>query len=149
LGGGPQGGPPSCVSAPLGGAPAGPAIADRLTIHGIAFRAPCGVRPEERALGNDFTADVTLELDLGAAGRSDRLEDTVDYGVVAERVVAAAKGERRLVEHLAEDIAAAILEAHPVDTVEVALTKTHPPVAAIGGGVTVVIRRARGPRRPA
>lgn len=118
-------------------------MTDRLTIHGIAFRAACGVRPEERALGNDFTADVTLELDLAPAGRSDRLEDTVDYGVVAERVVAAAKGERHLVEHLAEDIAAAILEAHPVDAVEVALTKTKPPVAAIGGGVTVLIRRTR------
>ncbi len=119
-------------------------IADRLTIHNIAFRAACGVRPEERALGNDFRADVTLELDLQKPGRSDRLEDTVDYGVVAERVIAAAKGERHLVEHLAEDIAAAILEAHPVDAVEIALTKTKPPVAAIGGGVTVVIRRTRG-----
>jgi 7,8-dihydroneopterin aldolase/epimerase/oxygenase len=103
------------------------------------------VRPEERALGNDFVADVTVELDLGPPGRSDRLEDTVDYAVVADQVVATAKGERHLVEHLAEDIAAAILEAHPVDLVEVALTKTHPPAPAIGGGVTVVIRRARRP----
>jgi dihydroneopterin aldolase len=38
-----------------------------------------------------------------------------------------------------------VLQAHPVDAVEVALTKTHPPVAAIGGGVTVVIRRVRRP----
>jgi dihydroneopterin aldolase len=120
-------------------------VPDRLTIHHIAFRAACGVRPEERALGNDFVANVTLELDLRPAGRSDRLEDTVDYGQVATQVVAAAKGERHLVEHLAEDIAAAILEAHPVDLVEVALTKTHPPAPAIGGGVTVVIRRARRP----
>jgi dihydroneopterin aldolase len=116
---------------------------DRLTIHHIAFRAPCGVRAEERALGNDFTADVTLVLDLGPAGRSDALKDTVDYGPVAETVVATAAGERHLVEHLAEDIAAAVLATYPVAEVEVALTKTHPPVAAIGGGVTVRIRRAR------
>jgi dihydroneopterin aldolase len=118
---------------------------DRLTIHRIAFRAPCGVRPEERALGNDFVADVTLELDLSRAGRTDSLADTVDYGDVADAVVAVARDERHLVEHLAEDIAAAILAAHPVAAVEVALTKCHPPVAAIGGGVTVLIRRDGGP----
>jgi dihydroneopterin aldolase len=119
---------------------------DRLTIHRIAFRAPCGVRPEERALGNDFTADVTLRLDLGPAGRSDDLADTVDYGGVADTVVAAAQGERHLVERLAEDIADAVLAVHAVEGVEVRLTKLHPPVAAIGGGVTVVIERARPPR---
>jgi len=118
---------------------------DRLTIHHIAFRAPCGVRPEERALGNDFVAEVTLELDLGRAGRTDALADTVDYGEVADTVVGTAAGERHLVEHLAEDIAAAILAAHPVTAVEVSLTKRHPPVAAIGGGVTVVIRRSGAP----
>jgi dihydroneopterin aldolase len=117
---------------------------DRLTIHHIAFRAPCGVRPEERALGNDFVADLTLELDLGRAGRTDALADTVDYGAVADTVLRAAEGERHLVEHLAEDIAAAVLAAHPVAAVEVALTKRHPPVATIGGGVTVVIRRNSG-----
>lgn len=116
---------------------------DRLTIRGIAFRAPCGVRPEERALGNDFSADVTLVLDLSAGGRSDDLADTVDYGQVAATVTETARGERHLVERLAEDIAAAVLAAYPVDAVRVALTKRHPPVAAIGGGVTVVIERGR------
>ena len=38
--------------------------------------------PEERRLGQKFTVDLALSLDLRAAGRSDQLEQTVSYADV-------------------------------------------------------------------
>lgn len=120
-------------------------MTDRLAIHHIAFRAPCGVFPEERALLVDFWADVTLELDLAPAAQADDLTRTVDYGAAAALVVDTAKKmERLLVERLAEDIAQALLSAFPaVGRATVALTKPRPPVDHIGGGITVTISRGR------
>lgn len=37
---------------------------------------------QERQLGQVFVADVELQCDLAAAGRSDDVADTVDYTVV-------------------------------------------------------------------
>ncbi|MBI5137762.1 MAG: dihydroneopterin aldolase [Nitrospirae bacterium] len=120
-------------------------MTDRLAIHRIAFRAPCGVFPEERALLVDFSADITLELDLAPAARTDDLAHTVDYGGAAALVVDTAKKmERLLVERLAEDIAQALLAAYPaVGRATVALTKPRPPAEHIGGGITVTLSRER------
>src|SRR5439155_22408255 len=52
---------------------------DRLLLEGMTFFGRHGVLPAERELGARFRVDVVIEADLAAAGRSDRLEDTVDY----------------------------------------------------------------------
>ncbi len=118
---------------------------DTLTIRGITFRAPCGVFAEERALKVDFSAKVTLTMDLAPAARADDLAHTVDYGDLAQRVIAIAhQTERLLVERLAEEIADGLLAAYPmVHTARVALTKPRPPVEGIQGGITVTIARSR------
>lgn len=120
---------------------------DRLILHHIDFIAPCGVFPEERERGMDYRVDLTLVVDIAAAGVSDRLEDAVDYAAVAHTVVKTATGaERMLVERMAADIAQAVLDTFAaVEAVELAVTKLAPPVPEIGGGVTVSIRRARIP----
>jgi len=116
---------------------------DTITIRHIPLRVPCGYFPEERTLGVDFSVDVTLTHYLGAAGRSDDLGQTIDYGAVAKTVVATAQGERMLVERLAEDIAQALLTGFPLGRVTVAVTKLRPPVPHIQGGVTITITRQR------
>ncbi len=35
--------------------------------------------PQENVLGQKFVVDATLWADLAAAGRSDNLQDTIDY----------------------------------------------------------------------
>jgi len=116
---------------------------DRLTIHSIRFRAPCGVFAEERALKMDYTAAVTLEFDMRPAAKADDLLLTIDYDRVARTVREVAARERKLVERLAEDIAGVLLSTFAVDAVEVAVTKERPPVESMDGGVTVTLRRER------
>ncbi len=72
-----------------------------------AIRVPCalGVTAEERALRRKVRIDLELGLRLDAAGRSDDLEDTLDYGAVVERVEAVAgAGDHALVEALGRRI---------------------------------------------
>ncbi len=55
---------------------------DEIRLTGISVRAHHGVYPEEQEKGQEFVVDVVAQIDLSAAGESDRLEDTVDYGAL-------------------------------------------------------------------
>ena len=51
---------------------------DRIYIKGLDVFAYHGVMPKEKRDGQRFVLDITLDCDLSRAGRTDRLEDTVD-----------------------------------------------------------------------
>jgi dihydroneopterin aldolase len=103
-----------------------------------------GVLPDEQRRAQPFEVDLDLAVDLRAAGRSDQLEDTVDYGAVAEAVVACIADEHyALLERLAERLAAIALEDTRVTAVTVSLRKLQPPVAAEVGDIGVRIVRKR------
>src|SRR5687767_8494430 len=103
---------------------------DEILLEGMRFYAYHGVNPEERALGQRFSVDVVLAVDLRRAGRSDDLADTVSYSAVYKLVRRIVEGEpRQLVEAVAEEIAAAILaEFPPVARVTVAVRKPEVPM---------------------
>lgn len=114
---------------------------DRVSLVGMALRAVVGVFPEEREAPRELEADVRLALDLRAAGRSDDLADTVDYAALAERLRAVAAASRfRLLEALAEALAAEALRDPRVESAEVALRK---PGAVPGAVAEVRIARRR------
>lgn len=117
---------------------------DRIEITGIRGRGHHGVFDHERRLGQEFIVDVVLEVDLTAAGASDDLGDTVDYGVVAEQVHAHITGEPvDLLETLAERIAQSCL-AHPgVNAVHLAIHKPQAPISVPFDDVVVRVRRPR------
>lgn len=84
-------------------------------IHLRRVKAHCvlGVHPAERGKERPVWMDISLECDVRRAARSDQLADTLDYESIEAEVVAAAKrGRFRLVEALAESVAAVCL-AHP------------------------------------
>jgi dihydroneopterin aldolase len=118
---------------------------DTLTLSRLHFFAHHGVLPEETANGQDFVVSVHLELSLAEAGRTDDLSQTVDYRVVREVVRSVMEGPpRKLVETLAERVAAAILQTFPsVQAVDVEVAKPNPPVDFTSDGLLVRIRRAR------
>ncbi|MGI6143423.1 MAG: dihydroneopterin aldolase [bacterium] len=119
-------------------------MTDRIIVAGMNFWGYHGVRPEENALGQPFIVDVELYLDLQKAGRSDDLEDTVNYGLVYRLVEEIVTGEpRRLLEKVAETIAAGILEEFPVTEVVVRVKKPHVPLPGIVDYAAVEIRRGR------
>lgn len=117
---------------------------DRISLLGLSLRCRIGVLPGERAAPRDLEADVRLAVDLRAAGRSDALADTVDYAALSERLRAVAAASRfRLLESLAEALAAEALADPRVAAAEIALRK---PGAVPGATPEVRIFRTSRPR---
>lgn len=102
-----------------------------------------GVLPEERRDGQDFGVDLTAVPLEDRACDTDDLADAVDYGALADRIVAHITGPPvDLIERLADAIALDLLESFPLRTVEVAVHKPNAPVAAKVEDVIVVVRRS-------
>jgi 7,8-dihydroneopterin aldolase/epimerase/oxygenase len=117
---------------------------DRIELRGLRASGICGALPEERERAQPLEVDLDVETDLRPAGRSDALDDTVDYGALAagvERVITT--GRPVLLERLAEDIAAVVLAVARVDAVTVAVRKLRPPVPQqlATSGVRITRRR--------
>ena len=107
--------------------------------------ASIGVLPEELERAQPVEIDLDVHLDLAAAGASDSLGDTVDYGQLCEVVsVVATATHVMLLETLAERVAAAVLATdRRIATVTVGARKLRPPVALDLGTAGVRITRTR------
>lgn len=123
-------------------------MTDRITLTGLRARGRHGVYDFERATGQEFVLDVELELDLSTAARSDRVEDTVHYGELADRLVAIVAGEPvNLIETLADRLAAECLADHRVAAATVTVHKPQAPIPHPFTDVSVTLTRRREPRR--
>jgi len=117
---------------------------DQIQLLGLSATGYHGVFEHERRDGQLFVADVVIHLDLRPAAGSDDLALTVDYGSLAEEVVAVVAGEpAALVETVSERVAAAVLRHERVAAVDVAIHKPHAPVAVAMNDLVVAIRRDR------
>ena len=84
---------------------------DRIALTGLRATAFHGVLEHERRDGQLFLIDVTVHLSLREAASSDDLDDTVHYGVLAEKVVEAVESDPvDLIETVAERVATVALE---------------------------------------
>ncbi len=118
---------------------------DKLILRDLHFISRHGVLPSEAEHAQPFSATVELEFPTDVAGRSDRLEDSIDYCAVQAVVRQVIEGSRKnLIETLAESIASEMLRVFPlVHAVTIEVTKPRPPVDFQFAGVAVRIRRSR------
>jgi dihydroneopterin aldolase len=101
--------------------------ADRILLEGIQVPAALGVTAAERRMRRPVLLDLEIERDLRAAGRSDRIGQTIHYGRIYDVVEdIAANVEHKLVEALGERIARAVLSKFDVDAVTVTVRKPKP-----------------------
>ena len=52
-------------------------MTDRIFIHGLSLHAYHGVMAHEAKVGQTFTLDLELQIDLSAAARTDKVVDTI------------------------------------------------------------------------
>lgn len=98
----------------------------------MEFYAYHGFFEEEQKLGNRFTIDLEINVDLEKAGKSDELALTVDYGQVYEVVSAVMKSPAKLLETIATDINGDLLKAFPgVKSSTVFVSKHNPPIGGL------------------
>jgi dihydroneopterin aldolase len=121
-------------------------MADRIILKGIQFYGYHGVPDAEQETGHRYEVDVTLEADLAGAAAGDDVAQTIDYGTVAQDVIALGTGRQfRLIEALAGALAEYTLQSQPrVDSVTVCVKKLLPPIAGVVEYAAVEFTRRRG-----
>lgn len=120
-------------------------MTDRIFITGLSLHAFHGVMAHEAKVGQSFTIDLELDIDLSTAARTDKVKDTVSYDKVVECASAAFLAQRsRLIETVAGRIADTVLETFPrVRAIKVTIHKPHAPIAATFQDVGVTLFRVR------
>jgi dihydroneopterin aldolase len=111
----------------------------------MTFYGYHGVLPEENKIGQRFNVDLSLAIDLSKAGKSDDLNDTVNYAEVYELCRNVVEGEpKKLIETVAETICEQVLRMFPlVQNCTVTLIKPDPPIPGYYKSVSVVLTRGR------
>jgi dihydroneopterin aldolase len=118
---------------------------DCIHVTGIRCYGYTGYLPEEQVLGQWFEVDVKLWLDISLAGKSDAIEDTLDYRSVIILVKDIVKNSKfALIEKLVSIIADSILTQCPtLSQVQVVLSKPSAPIPDFGGKISLEITRTR------
>jgi dihydroneopterin aldolase len=114
----------------------------------MVFRGYHGVWDEERQIGQRFEVDVEFIIDVNAAAKSDNIKDTIDFYKVyqvVENIVA--QKSFKLVETLAETIAATLLRKFSASELRVRVRKPNSPVPGICDGIEVEIVRQKNVKR--
>lgn len=109
-----------------------------LRITGIAVPVRLGWSTAERATPQQVIVDLALRFQSRpGACRSDRLDDTVDYGLLVQRIVdTAAAAEYRLLEHLAAALIGALQPTLPPGIALAVTVTKRPPIPSIQGGAS-------------
>ncbi|MDZ4817294.1 MAG: dihydroneopterin aldolase [Verrucomicrobiota bacterium] len=99
-------------------------MSDLIILKDIEVSAHIGVPDEERQNAQRLAISLCLKTSLKRAGKSDRIEDTINYHDIYKLVQSLAQEKpRKLIETLAEEIAEAILSQYKVKSVEVLVKK--------------------------
>jgi dihydroneopterin aldolase len=103
----------------------------------------CGALPEEQGRRQPYEFDIDIVADLPAI-ESDRLEETIDYGAVLDRLDAVTRDESfQLFERMTQRVAEAILSDERIEQVTVEVRKLRPPVPqdVVSSGMRLTLRR--------
>ena len=115
---------------------------DQVFINDLIARGIIGVNDREREQPQEISINIVLFVNLHEAGRSDNLEDSVNYRTVAKMVLTHTEtAQRQTVEALAADIARLCLEQPGVQQVRVRIEK--PGAVRFSRSVGVEIERSR------
>jgi dihydroneopterin aldolase len=119
-------------------------MSDRIHLTNIRAYGYTGALPEETVLGQWFSVDLTLWVDIAAAGASDNLEETVDYREAIAIVKTTIQTQTyALIERLATVISEQILTLPRVTQVRVQLTKEAAPIPDFGGKIAIDMTRSQ------
>jgi len=117
---------------------------DVIELRGLRAAGICGALPEEQERAQPLEVDLDVVADLSAAGRSDALADTIDYGALAAAIEGVLTTERFvLLERLAARLVEVVLADARVVEVTVAVRKLRPPVPQLLDTSGVRITRGR------
>lgn len=115
---------------------------DKIFLNDLKIDTIIGIYDWERQTRQTLSFDLEMDWDIKSAAATDDISKTLDYGAVAQEVVAFVKAsEYLLIESLAEDLCARLLTRFSIPRIKLTLSK---PVALHGQNTArIVIERAR------
>ena len=115
---------------------------DRVFIDDLRIQTVIGVFDWEREITQTISLDLQMAFDISRAAESDDIADTLDYKAVSKRLIQFVEGsEFQLVEALAEQCAAIVLDEFPVTWLRLKLSK--PGAVRGSSAVGVIIERGK------
>ena len=118
---------------------------DKIRLRRMVFAACHGVEPHEKSVPTRIEVDLEVETDLRPAGRTDDINESVDYSRLYDEVAEVVTGpSRNLLESLADAIAARVLRIEGCSATTVTVRKISPPVGGICDCAEVEVRRVAG-----
>ena len=118
---------------------------DIIAIHDFRVATLIGLHDWERRLPQTVQLDLELGVAAGAAGRSDRIADTIDYGAVIDRVrESVGQCQFMLLEWLCEHVADLVCNEFKAAWVQVTVSKP----GVMQGVRRVSVTIERGNRTP-
>ena len=115
---------------------------DIVYIKQLEIETIIGINDWERKVRQKVCIDLEMATDTRKAGKTDNIDDTLNYKVIAKRIIKFVESSKfLLIEALAENVAAILLEEFQVPWLKLTLSKP----GAIRGSrdVGVVIERGR------
>lgn len=111
---------------------------DIIFIRKLLLETAIGVHQWEREQRRVLRLDLELGTDIRAAAASDDLRQTLDYQAIADAVRSlVAQRQVQLLETLAEEIAALLLQQFPVRWLRLRLQKHGVPSGATAAGILI------------
>jgi FolB domain-containing protein len=115
---------------------------DKILIEDLLVRGIIGISEKERSQPQDIIVNVELYTDISKGGKSDDIEDCVNYRTIAKTIISQIHNVSRFtVEALAEDIAGICLSFEKVQEVKVKVEK--PGAVRFSRSVGVEINRKK------
>ncbi|MBP1533283.1 MAG: 2-amino-4-hydroxy-6-hydroxymethyldihydropteridine diphosphokinase [Ruminococcus sp.] len=116
---------------------------DKICIEELKIFAHHGVFEHENINGQNFYVNAVLYVDTEKAGRTDCLEDSVNYGTVCELISKVmTENTYKLIETAAQSVAEAILSEYDlVESVDIEISKPEAPIDMEFWSVSVKIHR--------
>lgn len=102
-----------------------------LTLENLHFYAYHGVMPQEGVIGNEYTVNIRMKVDVSKAIVSDDVADTVNYAEVYEAIKQEMAIASKLIEHVGGRIVIRLFKEFPtIEQIELKLSKRNPPMGA-------------------
>lgn len=117
---------------------------DIIKLTNIVFYAHHGYYEAERELGQRFELDIEITCNLKEASKEDDLHKTIDYRTIYSIAKDAFENYKfKLIESVAERIAAQILKSNLTSSVLIRVRKPHVPLKGFLDHVEVEIKRTK------
>jgi 7,8-dihydroneopterin aldolase/epimerase/oxygenase len=114
---------------------------DIVFIRELKIDTVIGIYDWEQRFPQQVVLDLEMGLDLKAAAKSGKIDDTLDYKAVAKRIQQHVSGSKfGLVETIAEQVADIVLKEFKVRWVKITLNKP----GAVSGSKSVGVAIERG-----